>query len=154
MHGRPKGDVARYHIPDLKARATPYFLDFCKSLLCSMFNEQTCTWFTRLFVWCSSPCPEYLIKPYNAIFLKSPGSKDINTDIPNCQIHKYINTNSQIHEYSLWRSARNTQHMLYFWTAGGSRMSKMIFPSDPIRDPRSKSLLVDFRLLHCPPRFI
>ena len=30
----------------------------------------------------------------------------------------------------------------------------MIFPSDPIRDPRSKSPLVDFRLLHCPLRFI
>ena len=34
-------------------------------------------------VCCSSPCPEYLIKPYNAIFLKSPGFKDIKTDIPN-----------------------------------------------------------------------
>ena len=36
-------------------------------------------------------------------------------------------------------------------------MSKMIFPtvqSDPIRHPRSNSSLVDFRLLHCPPRFI
>ena len=62
----------------------------------------------------SSPCPEYLIKPYNAIFLKSPGSKDIKTDIPNCQIHKYTNTHIQIHKYSLWRSARNTKHMLYF----------------------------------------
>ena len=26
--------------------------------------------------------------------------------------------------------------------------------SDPKSDPRSKSLLVDFRLLHCPPRFV
>ena len=39
-------------------------------------------------------------------------------------------------------------------------MSKMMFPRHPIRhpirhsNPRSKSLLVDFRLLHCPPRFI
>ena len=64
---------------------------FCKSLLCSMFNEQTCSRFTRLFV-CSSPCPEYLIKPYNTIFFKCPGSKDIKTDIHNCQIHKYTNT--------------------------------------------------------------
>ena len=75
--------------------------NFCKSLLCSMFYELTCSRFTRLFVVRLSPCPEYLIKPYNAIFLKSPGSKDIKTDIPNCQIHKYTNTNSQIHEYSL-----------------------------------------------------
>ena len=77
---------------------------FCKSLLCSMFNEQTCTRFTRLFVRLSSsssPCPEYLIKPYNAIFFKCPGSEDIKTDIHNCQIHKYTNTHIQIHKYSL-----------------------------------------------------
>ena len=64
-----------------------------------MFNGLTCSWFTRLvgrLVGWLSPCPEYLIKPYNAIFLKSPGSKDIKTDIPNCQIHKHTNTNSQI----------------------------------------------------------
>ena len=30
---------------------------FCKSLLCSMFNEQTCTRFTRLVGWLS-PCPK------------------------------------------------------------------------------------------------
>ena len=27
---------------------------------------------------------------------------------------KYTNTHIQIHKYSLWRSARNTKHMLYF----------------------------------------
>ena len=68
-----------------------------------MFNEQTCTRFTWLFVW-SSPCPKYLWKPYSAIFLKSPKSKDIKTDISNCQKHKYTNTNinTQIktHTYS------------------------------------------------------
>ena len=51
-------------------------------------------------VGCSLPCPEYLIKPYNDIFLKSPGSKDIKTDIPNCQIPKYTNTQIQIHKYT------------------------------------------------------
>ena len=51
-------------------------------------------------VGCSSPCPEYLIKPYNDIFLKSPGPKDIKTDIPNCQIPKYTNTQIQIHKYT------------------------------------------------------
>ena len=35
------------------------YLHFCKSLLCSMFNEQTCTRFTRLSS-SSSPCPKYL----------------------------------------------------------------------------------------------
>ena len=29
------------------------------------------------FVVCSSPCPKYLVKPYNAIFLESQESKDI-----------------------------------------------------------------------------
>ena len=50
----------------------------CKSQLCSLFHERTCSRFTRLFVVvCLSPCPKYLIDPYNAIFLKSQGSKDI-----------------------------------------------------------------------------
>ena len=74
-----------------------------------------------------SPCPKYLINPYNAIFLKSQGSKDIKNDILDCQIHKYTNTNSQIHKYSLWWSAGNTQHVLYFWKAKGPRTSNMIF---------------------------
>ena len=54
----------------------------------------------RLFGW-SSPCQKYLKNPYNAIFLKSQGSKDIKNNILDCQIHKYTNTNSQIHKYSL-----------------------------------------------------
>ena len=54
------------------------------------------------FVVCrSSPCPKYLINPYNAIFLKSQGSKDIKNDILDPQIHKYTNTQIQIHKYSL-----------------------------------------------------
>ena len=74
---------------------------YCKSQLCSLFHERTCSRFTRLFV-CRrlSPCPKYLINPYNAIFLKSQGSKDIKNDILDCQIHKYTNTNSQIHKYT------------------------------------------------------
>ena len=44
---------------------------------------------------------------------------------------EFINTQIQIqiHKYTLRQSATNTKHMLYFWKAGGSRMSKMIFPS-------------------------
>ena len=41
--------------------------------------------------------PKYFIKPYNAIFLKSLGSKDIKNDILDCQIHKYKDKNTQIH---------------------------------------------------------
>ena len=94
-------------------------------------QERTCSRFTRLFVRsfvvCLSPCPKYLINPYNAIFLKSQGSKDIKNDILDCQIHKYTNTNSQIHKYSLWWSAGNTQHVLYFWKDKGPRTSNIIF---------------------------
>ena len=83
-----------------------YFVHFCKSLLCSMFYELTCSRFTRLVVCRLSPCPKYLIKPYNAIFLKSPGSKDIKTDIPNCQIHKYKFTNTRI-QFMMKRQGQN-----------------------------------------------
>ena len=68
----------------------------CKSLLCSMFNEQTCSRFTWLFVL-SSPCPKYLWKPYTAIFLKSPKPKLIFPTV------KYTNTQIQIHKCSLWK---------------------------------------------------
>ena len=86
-----------------------------KSLLCSMFHEQTCSRFTRLFGR-SSPCPKSLLNLIMLYFFwKKPGSKDINTDIPNCQIHKYKFTKTQKHKYILWGSARNIQHMLYFY---------------------------------------
>jgi len=77
----------------------------CKSQLCSLFTSGLalgspgCS-FVRSFVCRSSPCPKYLINPYNAIFLKSQGSKDIKNDILDCQIHKYTNTNTQIHKYT------------------------------------------------------
>ena len=101
----------------------------CKSQLCSLFTSGLALGSAGCsFVVCRlSPCPKYLINPYNAIFLKSQGSKDIKNDILDCQIHKYTNTNSQIHKYSLWWSAGNTQHVLYFWKAKGSRTSKMTF---------------------------
>ena len=93
-----------------------------------------------------------------AIFLKRQGSKDIK----DCHIHKYTNTNSQIHKYIIWQGARST-HMLYFWTAGDSKIVKMIIPSVPsvpIRDPNrdwfdpGHIYTVDDRLLHCTPIFI
>ena len=52
-----------------------------------------------------------------------PCVKSANTKI---QIHKY--TNTQIHKYSIWQSARNTHHVVYFWRDDCSRISKMIFP--------------------------
>ena len=73
------------------------FCQYCKSLLCSMFNEQTCSRFTRLFVRLFVTTPRI---SHNNIFLNSPGSKDIKTDIPNCQIPKYTNTQIQIHKYT------------------------------------------------------
>ena len=66
--------------------------------------------------------------PACAIFLKIGLFKDIKNDIPVCQTHKYKNTNTQIHKYSIWRSARKTQHVVYFWKEDCSRISKIIFP--------------------------
>ena len=103
----------------------------CKSQLCSLFHERTCSRFTRLS---SSPCPKYLINPYNAIFLKSQVYNNIKNDILDCQIHKYTNENTQIHKYKYTYTqirlmASNTQNMLNFCTADDSRKSKNIFPS-------------------------
>ena len=42
--------------------------------------------------------------------------------------YKYKYTNTQIHKYSIWRSARKTQHVAYFWKEDCSRVSKIIFP--------------------------
>ena len=78
---------------------------YCKSQLCSLFTSGLALGSAGCrssFVVCrlSSPCPKYLINPYNAIFFKSQGSKDIKNDILDCQIHKYTNTNTQIHKYT------------------------------------------------------
>ena len=35
--------------------------------------------------------------------------------VPNAQIQKYKDTNTQIHKYSKWSIARKTQHVVYFW---------------------------------------
>ena len=64
----------------------------------------------------------------NHTFSESYWSKDIKTDITKCLMHKYTNTNTQIHKYSIWRSARKTQHVVYFWKEDCSRISKIIFP--------------------------
>ena len=102
----------------------------CKSLLCALFHEQTCSRFNRLF-GCSVvrllPCPKYVINTYNAIFLKSQRPKDIQNDILDCQIHKYTFTNTQIHKYSISQSARNTLYVLYFWESNCPSTSQMIF---------------------------
>ena len=41
---------------------------------------------------------------------------------------KYTYTNTQIHKYSIWRSVRKTQHVVYFWRGGCARLTKIIFP--------------------------
>ena len=63
----------------------------------------------------------------NHIFSESSWSQDIKTDITKCLILKYTNTNTQIHKYSIWQSARKTQHVVYFWKEDCSEVSKMIF---------------------------
>ena len=66
--------------------------------------------------------------PTCGIFLKEGLFKDIKNDIPMCQTRKYKNTNTQIHKYSIWQSARKTQRVAYFWKEDCSRVSKMIIP--------------------------
>ena len=79
---------------------------FCKSLLCSLFYEQTCSRFARLFVVVvvvvtMPKIPLYDVLDHtNHTFSESSRSKDIYTDIPKCLIHKYTNTNTQIHKYA------------------------------------------------------
>ena len=46
---------------------------------------------------------------------------------------KHANTkiqiqNTQTHKYSIWRSARKTQYVVYFWREDCSRITKIIFP--------------------------
>ena len=62
------------------------------------------------------------------IFFKRALFKDIKNYIPMCRTHKYKNTNTKIYKYSIWRSARKTQHVAYFWKEDCSRVSKIIFP--------------------------
>ena len=79
--------------------------------------------------WHPTFSPQYDVLDHtNYIFSESSWSKDIKTDITKCLMHKYTNTNTQIHKYSIWRSARKTQHVVYFWKEDCSRISKIIFP--------------------------
>ena len=108
----------------------------CKSLLCSLFYEQTCSRFTRLsssFVrrhhaqnttlWCFRP-----YKPYIFWKLKIKGYLNWYSQVSHTQIHKHKYTKTQRHVYSIWQSARKTQHVLYFWKEACSRISKITFP--------------------------
>ena len=52
--------------------------------------------------------------PTCCIFLKRGLSKDFKSYISMCKMHKYKNK-IKIHKYSIWRSARKTQHVVYFW---------------------------------------
>ena len=40
---------------------------------------------------------------------------------------KRAKTNKQIHKYNIWRSARKTQHVVYFWKDNCSKISQIIF---------------------------
>jgi len=57
---------------------------------------------------------KYQKDPICGIFLKRGLFKGIKNDTPMCQMRKYINTNTQIHKYSILQSARKTQHVVYF----------------------------------------
>ena len=61
-------------------------------------------------------------------FLKRGLFKDIKNYIPMCQKRKYKNMNTQIRKYSIWRSSRNTEHVVYIWKEVCSGKYKIIFP--------------------------
>ena len=61
---------------------------FCKSMLYSLFHKQTCSRFTRLFGWLvswSSPCPKYLIIPFEKPTVQ--GHQKWYSGLSNTQIH-------------------------------------------------------------------
>ena len=62
----------------------------------------------------------------NHIFSESSWSKDIKTinQLSYPQIHKNKYTNTQLH--NIWRSAKNPQHVVYFWKEDCSGESKII----------------------------
>ena len=99
--GEPKAKGADFKSIQCEGTKSP---GFCKSLLCSLFYEQTCSRFTRLFVRSFVTMPKIplydVLDHANHTFSESSRSKDIYTDIPKCLIHKYTNTNTQIHKYA------------------------------------------------------
>ena len=103
---------------------------------------------------------KYQKDPTCGIFLKRGLIKDLKNDTPLCRTHKYRNTNTQIHKYSKWSSARKTQHVVYLWKEDCSRILKIIFPSVK-RTKTSNTSKIKInkysiwrswlnRLLHCP----
>ena len=60
--------------------------------------------------WCFGP-----YKPYIFWKLLNQGYQNWYYQVSHAQIQKYKYTNTQIHKYSIWRSARKTKHMIYFW---------------------------------------
>ena len=89
----------------------PIILLFCETQRLTDQKLSSSIFPCRLFV-----CPASVTSPLydvlghtNHIFSESCWSKDIKTDITKCLMHKYKNTNTQIHKYSILRSARKTQ---------------------------------------------
>ena len=74
-------------------------------------------------LWCFRP-----YKPYIFWKLKVKGYLNWYSQVSHTQIHKHKYTKTQRHVYSIWQSARKTQHVLYFWKEACSRISKITFP--------------------------
>ena len=74
----------------------------------------------------------------NHTFSESYWSKDIKTNITKCLMHKYTNTNTQIHKYSIWRSARKTQHPVYSLKKGLFKGIKNYIPICQMRKCKVK----------------
>ena len=68
------------------------YAKYCKSLLCSLFNEQTCSRFTWLFVRVVVTMPKISLKTLYCYIFEKPkvqGHQNWYSQLSNTQIHKY-----------------------------------------------------------------
>ena len=101
----------------------------CTSLLCpencetqpSIIQRLSSTIFPCSFVvvphrWHLHLSPLYDVLDHtNHTFSESSWSRDIKTDISKCLMHKYTNTNTQIHKYSIYDEVPERPNMWYIF---------------------------------------
>ena len=75
-------------------------VDSASAEYCSTFQYLFVSPFVQGCTGVTSPLYDVLYHT-NHIFSESSWSKDIKIDITKCLIHKYTNTNTQIHKYSI-----------------------------------------------------
>ena len=115
-----------------------------------------------LFVCRSSvvTMPKISLKTLYCYIFEKPkvqGHQNWYSQLSNTQIHKYKYTNTALLKCQEYQTYAIFLNSCWFKDVKNDipKCPKWSDPTtDPTSDPRSKSPLVDFRLLHCPPRFI